>query len=210
MDAVAVGGLHNGKIRTFHGLGIDEDGLIRVADIAGEHRLSLNAVFAQPNFDGCGAEKMSDVGKAQGDGVVYEYFFTVAAGTQAAQKPLNVLQIVKRCYGRLTSALGFAGLPLGVAHLNVRTVTKHDVQKRAGGGGGVDRTLEAVFVKQRQSAGVVNVGVGDDDEVKQRRGDGKLLVFKQVLSLLHAVVHKTLLVADLDQGAGAGDLMRCA
>ena len=54
---------------------------------------------------------------------------------------------------------------------------------------------------------MVDVGVGQQDEVQLARGDGDGLVLEEIFPLLHAVVHKAALVADLDIGTAPRDLM---
>ena len=89
-------------------------------------------------------------------------------------------------------------------------VPEHDPAQIAGLFGGVNAALEAVFVQQRQKAGVVNVGVGQQHEIDLSGGDGEVLILKNVSSLFHAAVHKAVLTAAGEQGAAAGYFMSCA
>ena len=59
----------------------------------------------------------------------------------------------------------------------------------------------------RQIAGVVDVGVGQQDEVDVPGLHGQFHIFIQVLALLHAAVHQPLDVPNFNEGAAAGDLM---
>ena len=54
---------------------------------------------------------------------------------------------------------------------------------------------------------MVDVRVRQQHEVQLLRGDGDGLVLEQIAPLLHAVVHQTLFVADLEIGAAPRDLV---
>ena len=47
-------------------------------------------------------------------------------------------------------------------------------------------------------------------KVKHRCGYRQLLIFKQILALLHTAVDNTFFVADFEKSAAAGDLMGSA
>ena len=57
---------------------------------------------------------------------------------------------------------------------------------------------------------MVDVRVRQEHKVQLARGDGDRLIFKEILPLFHAVIHKAALVADLDIGAASGNFMRRA
>ena len=54
---------------------------------------------------------------------------------------------------------------------------------------------------------MVDMGMGQQYEINLGGSDRQLLVFKDILALLHAAVHKTLLVTHLNQRAASRDLM---
>ena len=65
--AVSVGALHDHVIRLVNVLGIADQGLVLVADIAGKDDFLRHAVFGGPDLDGRRAQKMAHVRETQGD-----------------------------------------------------------------------------------------------------------------------------------------------
>ena len=134
MIAVAVGGFYDEIIGVLDVLGVAEDGLVEVSYVTGENYLFFAAVLAEPDFDGGGAQQMSDVGKTHRDGLVELDTAAVFAGTQELQQPLDVVEIVQGLDGRLAPPLSLARFPFRVGYLNVAAVAEHYIQQGAGSG----------------------------------------------------------------------------
>ena len=77
-----------------------------------------------------------------------------------------------------------AVFPLGVGLLDVGGVQQHDVHEVRCETGGEDLAMEALFEEHGYPAGVVDVGVGDEDIVDAPRRKGELLVADLVPPLL--------------------------
>ena len=89
-------------------------------------------------------------------------------------------------------------------------VLKHDFQQVAGGLGTVDRLVKAVPDQQGQQARVVDVGMGDQDEINiagQIGLDVAVALLNGLVALVHAAVHAEALAAGLDHVAGTGDCL---
>jgi len=86
-------------------------------------------------------------------------------------------------------------------------VAQHYLTKRTGGGTGIHRTAKALLIKQRQHAGMINVGVGQQGEIQLCRAYRQGHILEKVLALLHAVIHYALFIAHLNISATAGDLV---
>ena len=126
---------------------------------------------------------------------------------QVGDGGLGVVQIIQRRHARAAGASGLAGEPFRVGLLDVGAVAQHDLAEVAGGVRGDHRAVVAVFVQQRDAPGVVDVGVGQQHEAELRFRDGQRRVLIDVLPLLQAAVHETVLPADLDEGAASRDLV---
>lgn len=61
MVAVAVGGLHEHIVRLLDIGGVFDDGLIQIADIAGEHQLCGGAALGDPQLDAGRAQQVPHV-----------------------------------------------------------------------------------------------------------------------------------------------------
>ena len=182
-------------------------GLVRVAHVAAEDHLALRIALAQPQFDGRGAEQVADVRKAYLHAFEHGQALAIAAGAQKAERALGVLEVVDRLHGRSAGALGLARLPLRVRDLYVGAVAQHDLQKVASLLRGVDGAAEAALVEQRQVAGMVDVGVRDEDAEQRLGPHGKGLVFKAVRALFHAAIDEEGAIVDGKQCLAAGDFM---
>ena len=73
--------------------------------------------------------------------------------------------------------------------------------------GGDDPALEALLDQHGDPAGVVDVGVGHQDEVDVVRGKGKSVVGHLVPPLLQSAVHQDAPAVDLQTVAAAGDAL---
>ena len=126
-------------------LRITEDGLVDVSDVAGEADLALLARLMQPDLDGGGAQEMAHIGQADGDAVVDLHDFVVGAGDHVGHEPVHILELVQRFDHRLAGALGLAGFPVSLLHLDVGRVAQHNAAQLHRGGAGVDVAAEALL-----------------------------------------------------------------
>ena len=121
-----------------------------------------------------------------------------------------------RCHSTLVLALqAFTKAPqvgvLGFLFLDVRRIRQHHRKQVAGGAGGMDRALEAQCDQSRQQAGMVDVGMGEQDKVDGRRIEGKRLVVlgaRFAPALEHAAIDQKAHPFVFHQIAGAGHFAR--
>ena len=177
----------------------------------------VNGELINRKFDkGTGIKAICDhLGCTLADTVVNEdgevladlHQLVIAHRAQMRDGGLGVVERVDRLIRRSAGAAAFAVAPLGLALLNVRAVTQHDAAEIARLACGVNGAVEPVFEKQRQIAGVVDVRMGQKDKVDLPRRHRQLLVFKDVLPLLHAAVNKAAVIPALDECAAARNFM---
>ena len=135
---------------------------------------------------------MADVRKAYLHAFQHGQALAIAAGAQKAERALGVFQVVDRLHGRAAGALGLARLPFRVRDLYVGAVAQHDLQKVAGLLRGVDGAAEAALVEQRQVAGMVDVGVRDEDAEQRLGPHGKEMCIRdsRIGTLEHTEDHQ--------------------
>lgn len=75
---------------------------------------------------------------------------------------------------------------------------------------GIYFSVKAVFRKQGQLSGVVNMGVSQKNKIYRAGRNRELIVFVDVRSLLHTAVYQYFFTACLKQCTGACDFMGCA
>ena len=205
--AVAVGGLHDDIVGLGDGLGVPDDGLVHVAQVTGEDQLFGHAVFRCPDLHAGGAKQMARVGKADAHTGADLHVLTVLGDLQLAKGSLGIHKGVQGLYLGPACTFALLVLPLGVALLNVGRVAQHDVEQLCGQTGGVDGAGEALLHQQGQTAGVVDMGVGDDDVVDGVGGKGQGIFVVLIPALLQAAVDQDLAPVDFQTMTAAGDRM---
>ena len=205
--AVAVGALHHHIVGPGEELGIPDDGLIHIADIAGEHDGARLAALGQLQQNGGAAQQVSGVDKGGLHALAHIDGLAVLAGLQKLRHPHGVGYGVQRLYRRTAGTLVFAVLILRVALLNVGGVRQHDAQQVGRQPGGDDTALKAVFDQHGDAAGMVDVGVGHQHHVNAARMEGQRGVVHLVPTLLQAAVDQNMLSVYLKTMAAAGDAL---
>ena len=204
---IPVGGFHDDVVGLLDGLGIPDDGLIHVAQIAGKDQFPGHALLGGPNLHAGGAQQMARVGEADAHAGADVDVLTVLAHLNQLQGRLGIGEGVQGLHDGTTGALTFLVGPLGVALLNVGGVAQHDAEQLPGQTGGVDGAGEALLDQQRHPAGVVDVGVGDDDVVDLVGGEGQGVVVVFVPTLLQTAVDEQFGSVDFQTVTAARDGM---
>ena len=206
VEPVAVGALREDVVCLLDVLGIPDNGLVVVADVAGKDDLPGLAPLGKPDFRTGGAQQMPGVGETKAGGAGKDVqLLAVLAGDQLLQGQLRILHSVQRLHRRAAGPLALLVLPLGVALLDVGRVPQHDGQQLGGEPGAVDGTVKALLDQQRQAAGVVNVSVGHHNGVDIPGRKVQTAVVLLVPPLLKSAVHQNPLSAALHAVTAAGD-----
>ena len=182
--AVAVGGLHDDVVRPGDGAGVPNDGLVHVADVAGEDQALGDAALGGVHQDRGAAEQVPRVDEFHGDALAERHSLAVLAGGHVLPDPGGILDGVEGLHMGRAGTGSLAVFPLGVGLLDVGGVQQHDVHEVRCETGGEDLAMEALFEEHGYPAGVVDVGVGDEDIVDAPRCEGELLVADLVPPLL--------------------------
>ena len=205
VEPVAVGALGEHIVGVPDVLGVADDGLIPVADVAGKDHLAGVVPLGEPHLHAGRAQQVPGVHEAHLHPVGDLKRVTVLAGDDALDRLLRVVDGVEGLHRLLPGPLALLVLPLGVALLDVGRVPQHDGQKLPRQAGAVDVAGEALLHQQGNAAGVVDVGVGDHHSVDIPGGKVQLLVVPLVPALLQAAVHQNLLSPALHTVAASGD-----
>ena len=205
--AVAVGRLHKHIVCLLDIGRVFYNGLVQIADIAGEDQLCGGAALGDPQLDAGRAQQVAHIHKPCLDARGKLDALAVLHTQEQAAGGLGILYGVHRLYRLCTGALALAVFPLGFKLLNMRRVPQHDAAQLHGGDGGVDPAPEAVVRQQRQKAGMVDMGMGDEHKVDLAGGYGQGLVLVHIFALLHAVVDEETLPCRFQHGAAAGHLV---
>ena len=210
MVAVAVGGFHDHIIRLRQRLGIADNGLIDIADVAGEQNVPGDVALGHAHRHTAAAKKMPRIGKADADALCQLHALAVLKGTDIFLHQLRICHGVQRLYRRTTRTQSLAVLILRVALLNMGGVQQHDLQQLRRDTGGADHALKAPLDQQRNASAVVNMSMRHDHIVDLAGMEGQIGVVKLVPSLLQTTVHKDFFARRLQHVAAARHAAVCA
>ena len=182
--AVAVGRLHHDVVGLFEKLRVADNRLVDVADIAGEDDRLVHAVFFQLKRDGRGTEQMARVGEHRAHTLAEVDLFFILAGRHVLEDVQRVLLGVERIDMLAARALALAVFVLSVALLNVSGVEQHDLHQICCQACRQDAAVEAVFHQQRDTARVVDVRVGDEQNIDIAGSESEITVVELVAALL--------------------------
>ena len=182
--AVAVGGLHHHIVRLLQKLRVADDRLVDVADIAGENERLVHATLVKLERDARAAEQVARVGEHRRHALAQLDRLTVLAGGDELKDIHRVLGGIERLDRLAARALTLAVAVLGVALLNMSGVEQHDAHEVGGHTGGQDASGKAALDQQRDAARVVDVRVGDEQDVDVAGVEGEHGVVQLVAPLL--------------------------
>ena len=209
MVAVAVGGLHEHVVGPGRIFRIADNQGLGAADVAGKDHAGGLAVFLGFQAQGAGTQNVPGVVIGHADARRGLKGLVIVHGLKKRGRLLGVLHRIERGRGIFQApAVVLLGFPLGFHFLDVGAVLQHDFQQVAGGLGAVNGLVETVFGQQGQQARMVDMGVGDQDEINVFRLVGldvAVALLNGLIALVHAAVHAEALAAGLDHIAGAGD-----
>ena len=207
MGPVPIGGFHYDVVGTGDILRVPDKGLIQIPNIAAEDDFLCNAILGDEDLNGRGAEQMAGVNKADLNAIVEGQHFLVTAAAEQPQRRHSVIHSIERIHRVPASPFCLPGFPLRLKLLNVRGVLQHDGTEVLGSPGTVNGAGKALCRQQRQLAGMVNVGVGQEDTVYVTRRHRDFPGGVDIRPLFESAVNQNLLAAGLEQITGAGDFV---
>ena len=210
MEPVAVGALGEDVVGVSDVLGIPDDGLVPVADVAGEHHLAALAPLGQPHLHAGRTQQVARIHKAHLHPVFNLESGSILTGDDVLDGLLRIVDSVERLDGVVPGPAALLVGPLGVALLDVGRVPQHNAQQLPRETGAVDVAFKALLHQQGDAAGVVDVGVGHHHCVDVPGVEVQVLIVPLVPALLQAAVHQDLLPAALHTVAAPRDRAGCA
>jgi len=209
--AAAVGRLAADEIEIFGGFRVRMEQLVIGADVAGKQQAQdARAALAggDLHLDGGGTEDMPGIPEACPHALPDLAPGLVGDVGERLQRRVDVVAGIHRLDRRAAALHVAAVQPLDLGLLDVGAVGQHVGQQVEAALGSEDRSLEALLHQLGDEARVIDVGMGQQDEVDLGRieGKGAVVQFLQGLGALeHAAVDKELAALGLHPVAGAGD-----
>ena len=209
--AVAVCGFHEHIISPGRIFRVADNQRLGAADVAGKDHAGGLAVFFGFQPQGAGTQNVPGVVIGYADARRGLKAFVIVHGVKEGGRLAGVLHAIKSGRGIFqTPALVLLGFPQGFHFLDVGAVLQHDFQQIAGGLGAVDGFAETVFGQQGQQAGMIHMGVGDQNKINVFGLVGLNIAVAPVnglVALVHAAVHAETPAACLNHITGAGDCL---
>ena len=212
MDAVAVGGFRNNKIRTACCRRVLNNRLVGLADIAGKNQARLFIVFVNRHLYESRAKNVSCNAKGYGNTGNNIKRFAKAAQLEQVQGAGSIINRKQRLNNLFAGTHTFAVGVFRLTLLNVRTVRQQNRAQLLCRFSAIDGAAKAFLDQLRQQTAVVNMGVRQYDSLNLSRMKQKFLFiqrFYQLGALEHAAVYQKLVSTDLQQIAGTGNGARC-
>ena len=141
MTSVSIGRFHNNIICLFNIYRILNQRLIKITDITGKYDFFLFIILGEPDLNAAGTKKMSCIYKT------YLYSFCrfnnliVRTSDKIPKHSHGIFHSISRYKFRLAFSAALAVSPFCLKHLDVCTVTKHNITEIAGRLCCVDRSL---------------------------------------------------------------------
>ena len=213
---VAVGRFNEQQVGVFDRRGVAQDGSAGLSQVAAEDDLGGSAALRNPDLDDGRTKNVPGIAEQTHHLRMGLHALVVGGG---ADLPQSLLGIRHPIDGRFFGAQRLALLgapprgPLGIGLLDVGAVAQHHLQQVARGRHRVDRPFKAVAGQLGQQATVVDMCVGEEDEIDGGgiEGKGGVVACRGLASALdHAAIDQEADLISFDEIAGARDLAGCA
>ena len=146
MAPVTICGFHHHIIRLFQIFRITKQRLMFVSDIAGKYDLFLCSLFCHPDFNGGRSEEMPCIQKTDLHIFVYMILFLIRQAYQALDRSFCIVHIIQRKNLCFSGSSTLSVSPLRLKHLNMRTVTQHNLRQISGRFCGKDLSTESSLI----------------------------------------------------------------
>ena len=167
--------------------------LIQVTDIAGEDDLFLFAIFLNRDLNTCRAKKVAGIYKANADSFCRFDGFFIRARNKILDNAHSIFHGVSRNKFRLALAASFTVSPFCLEHLNVGTVSKHNVTKVAGSLCCINRALKTFCINSGKISGVIHMCMGQKNKIQVTSLYRNILILVVIRALFHTAVYQEFL-----------------
>ena len=150
---------------------------------------------------------MSGVTELHADAGSYLVLCLVLVGDEQSDSAESVIHGVEGFVVGFAFSLSLSAAPFSLKLLDVSGVTEHNGAEVGGSSGSVYLSGESACIQQRQHTGVVDVGMGEQNEVDMTGRHRDLDVLEHVLALLHTEINEELFSAGFDICTASGDLV---
>ena len=167
--------------------------LIQVTDIAGEDYFLFFVIFLNDDLNARRSKEMSGIYETYADSLGRFDGFFIRTRNKILDNAHGIFHGVSRNKFRFSLAASFTVTPLCLEHLNVGTVSKHNVAKVAGGLCCINRALKTFCVDSGKISGVIHMCMGQKNKIQVTSLYRNILILIVIRTLFHTAVYQEFL-----------------
>ena len=208
--SVPICGLHHHIIRFFEINRIFYQRLIFISNVSGKYNGLFHSIFLNIHFDAAGTKKMTCVNKFYPQSLSKNDSLVIRTAYKVSDHAHGVFHGISRNKLRFPLALRLTVAPFSLKHLDMGTVTEHNVAKIAGCFSGIDWSLKSFCVNCRKIAGMVHMRMRQKNKIQISRRHRNILILVVIRPLFHSAVYQKLFSGCFQIIAASGNLMCCS
>ena len=190
MTAVPVSGFHDHIIRMVQIFRILYQWLTGVSDISGKYDLFLRFFFSDRHFNTGRSKQMSCINKTYRNSFCRSNHLIIRASYKISDHTHCVFHCVCRHKFRFALSSALAVSPLSFKHLNMSTVSKHNITQMTGGVRCVYWPSKSFCINSRKISGMIHMRMGKKNKLNFSHSNWYLCILIIVRSLFHTAVYK--------------------
>ena len=191
--SVTVSGFHDYIICIMEIDRIFDQWLIQVTDIAGEDYFLFFVIFLNDDLNARRSKEMSGIYETYADSLGRFNGFFVRTRNEVLNDTHGIFHGVCRNKFRFSLTTSFTVSPFCLEHLNVGTVSKHNVTKVAGSLCCINRSLKSFCVNSGKISGVIHMCMGQKNKIQVTSLYRNILILVVIRTLFHTAVYQEFL-----------------
>ena len=191
--SVTISGFHDYIICIMEIDRIFDQWLIQITDIAGEDNFFLFAIFLNHDLNTCRTKKVAGIYETYADSFCRFDGFFIRTRNKILDNAHGIFHSVSRHKFRLALAASFTVTPLCLEHLNVGTVSKHNIAKVTGGLCCINRALKTFCINSGKISGVIHMCMGQKNKIQVTSLYRNILILVVIRTLFHTAVYQEFL-----------------
>ena len=167
--------------------------LVQVTDIAGEDYFLFFVIFLNDDLNARRSKEMSGIYETNADSFCRFDGFFIRTRNKILDNTHGIFHGVCRNKFRFSLTTSFTVSPFCLEHLNVGTVSKHNVAKVAGGLCCINRALKTFCVDSGKISGVIHMCMGQKNKIQVTSLYRNILILVVIRPLFHTAVYQEFL-----------------
>ena len=167
--------------------------LIQVTDIAGEDYFLFFVIFLNDDLNARRSKEMSGIYETYADSLGRFDGFFIRTRNKILDNAHGIFHSVSRHKFRFSLTTSFTVSPFCLEHLNVGTVSKHNVTKVAGSLCCINRALKTFCINSGKISGVIHMCMSQKNKIQVTSLYRNILILVVIRPLFHTAVYQEFL-----------------